>query len=66
MDSPVVSKSFVLTERGGTARTTPPKPGCPACGWSLNPAGRVWRCGRCQFILCIGCCVAETSEDEGE
>ena len=50
---------------GGRAEATqPPTPGCPACGGSLNPAGGVWRCGRCRFAMCVGCCVDEPAEGE--
>ena len=65
MDSSVLSNRFTMADsiagRNERARTTP---GCPVCGWNLYPAGGMWRCGRCQFNLCVGCCVAEPAEGE--
>ena len=69
MDSCVVSNPFAKPSsigRGENAQATQPaQPGCPVCGWSLNPMGGRWRCGRCQFSLCVGCCAADLPEEVG-
>lgn len=28
---------------------------CPVCGGGLVPLRGSWRCGRCAFVVCVGC-----------
>ena len=42
---------------------------CPVCGGGLIPLRGTWRCGRCSFVLCVGCdpglyCPAPHADEE--
>lgn len=34
---------------------SPPLTKCPICTNPLNPLGKMWRCVRCSFEICLGC-----------